>query len=327
MPRNNGHIRLTGEECDEKDKIIAGKSFRVRYLGSRDIISQDSNGKGCTDEATREIYHRYSTKNSYKSLAKRELFISANCVSLYAPTENVVIYRYKTINVTFCNTSYENRNAFAFVVREPQNGAIRVHVVHCENPAQANAICEAMHEAFKVRSALYNAKRVDRAGWENDLHQKDLHQRFTHSEESGDENETDGEHRLHQETNVNGVDNVKKYDSMSNFGEFACAVLLPCETNVGDNTKINKVDKSRYNETDNLIEYSGQKSFPLNGKGFSFAKMLLSKNGRNRSQSLPISPPTINNDCEEGFDTFEEEDDFSQLARERSSSMKLLTAE
>ena len=333
MPKG-GHIRLTGEQSDEKDQIFAGRSYQVRHLGSSEIHSSEGRGKGCTDEAIREIYSRYSTKSTVKSLTKRELFVSANCVSLYAPTQQVVIFRFPTVNITFCNTSEERQSAFAFVVRDAQTSTFRGHVLHCESPVQANDICIAMHQAFTVSSALYQAKRIERAGWGNGLilsqqkgglevEQGDGDKRTVIAKENGEHHET---------------------DSNNNFGEIACAVVLPCQTNScnasEDNSYVNSDDLARYPQRllngDNGRNSGGSPSFEKkvfgkNGAGFSLAKMLLNGGlNRGRSQSLPFEKNSSNGEwgCFQSS-TFEEEDcdDFSLLARERSSSLKLLTAE
>ena len=316
MPKG-GHVRLTGNECDEKDEIIAGKRYQVRYLGSSQIPNKD--GKGCTSEAIREIYSRYSTKG-LKSLTRRELFVSANCVSLYAMTEQAVIFRFKTVDITFCNTSEENRNAFAFVVKDTQS--FHAHVVHCENPAQANDICVAMYHAFEVRCALHQAKRVDRAGWANGL----LSSQTQHLEEREDEaNENGG----YDSTTQNGIDET---DANNNFGEFACGVVLPCKGNIcSESENNNNVNNARHSERF-LIGDNGDKLYAQNGGSFSLAKMVLNKGmNRVRSQSLPHGSPSpwVQSNSEWGCyqsSELEDDDDFSLLARERSSSMKLLAA-
>ena len=309
MPKG-GHVRLTGEECDEKDQAIAGKSYQVRYLGSSVIVSYEGKGKGCTDAAVREIYSRYSTKNTVKSLPKRELFVSANCVSLYAPVEDAVVFRFQTVYITFCNTNEENRNAFAFVVKESTN-VFRAHVLHCDNPTQANDICVAMHQAFIVRSAWFQAKRVDRAGWANGL--------LSSQEKLVASAQQNGEQRTGK-TNENRVHD--EIDSNNNFGAFACAVVLPCPSDICNESKNNNnVDNP------NLTRYQGR---------FSLATMLLEggKNrGRNqRSHSLPFqiqnSWAASNGEwgCFQGSEE-DDVDDFSSFARERSSSVGLLMAE
>ena len=330
MPRG-GHIRLTGEECDEKDQIIAGKSFMVRYLGSIKIHSENGREKGCTNEAVRDIYARYNTKRTINSLDKRQLFISANCVSLYASIEDVVVFKFSTVDITFCNTSDESRNAFAFVVWDTKLGAFHAHVIHCDYPAQANDICLAMHEAFTVRSALYQAKRVDRAGWANGL---------LSSQQKNEKRiiETTNENKFHNAMQKNGAHD--ETDSNNNFGEFACAVVVPCKNDIcresENNSDVNNASVARYPKqlltADNVERWTEGKAYAQNGGSFSLTKMLLNGGiNRNRSQSLPFVQNTWDASNGEwgsyqssGDDEF---DDFSMLARERSSSMKLLTAE
>ena len=256
---------MTGEECDQEDQIIAGKTYQVRYLGPSKILSKDGKGKGCTSEAIRETYSRYNTK-SLKSLTKRELYVSANCVSLYAPIEDAVIFRFRTVDITFCNTSEENRNAFAFVAKDTPSSPFRAHVIHCENPAQSNDVCIAMHQAFKVRCALYQAKRVDRAGWTNGL----LSSPQEHSEQQTDEINENG---IHDSTMQNGVHD--ETDANNNFGEFACAVMLPCKPNIcnesENNNNVNNASLTRHPER-LLIGDDGDKLYTQNGGSFSFAK-------------------------------------------------------
>lgn len=327
--RKGGHVRLTREDCDEKDLIIAGKSYHVRYLGSSEISRKKANGKGCTNESVREIYSRYSTKTSIRSLAKRELFVSANCVSLYASTEHAVLFRFQTVNITFCNTSEENRNAFAFVVKGSHPRPLTVHVVHCENAAQANELALDMQEAFTVRSALYQAKRIDRAGWANGLLSP------THAE--ADENGLNGEDEPNEEAieidfHANGDDTTSsKYkrledtmDTNNNFGDF----VLPCSKNICGESRSNNND----NNNSNITRYPNGVRFQ-NGSNIPRAKVLL-QNGLNKARcnSIPsaIQSPWASKKGEWGrFQSPEDDDtdDFSLLARERSSSMKLLTAE
>ena len=321
---------MTGEDCDAKDEIIAGKSFMVRYLGSITIHSHNGRGKGCTNEAVREIYARYNTKRTIKSLDKRQLFISANCVSLYASIEDVVVFKFSTVDITFCNTSDESRSAFAFVVKDAKLGIFNAHVIHCDFPAQANDVCLAMHEAFTVRSALYQAKRVDRAGWANGLlssQQKNDAKRII---------ETANENGLHDVMQENG-----KTDQNNNFGEFACAVVVPCPSDIcresENNNNVKNASLARYPKqlltADNVERWRSEgKACAQNGGSLSLAKMLLNGGmNRNRSQSLPF----VQNKWEASGGEWgsyqssgdEDFDDFSMLARERSSSMKLLTAE
>jgi hypothetical protein len=235
-------------------------------------------------------------------------------------TEQAVIFRFKTVDITFCNTSEENRNAFAFVVKDTQS--FHAHVVHCENPAQANDICVAMYHAFEVRCALHQAKRVDRAGWANGL----LSSQTQHLEEREDEaNENGG----YDSTTQNGIDET---DANNNFGEFACGVVLPCKGNIcSESENNNYVNNARHSERF-LIGDNGDKLYAQNGGSFSLAKMVLNKGmNRVRSQSLPHGSPSpwVQSNSEWGCyqsSELEDDDDFSLLARERSSSMKLLAA-
>ena len=333
--RKGGHVRLTGEECDDQDKIIAGKTYQVRYLGSSDIQNKSGKGKGCTNEAIREIYSRYSTKSTVKSLEKRELYVSANCVSLYAPVEHAVIFRFKTVNITFCNTSDENRNAFAFVVNGAPTNPFRAHVIHCESPAQANDICSAMHVAFTVRSALFDAKRVDRAGWSNGL---------LSSQEQKEKIQVNGEPRVTQNgfydsMAQNGFKN--EMDSNNNFGAFACAAVLPCATDIcngsENNGNVNNTNPTRYpqrltnGDSGERLPLTEKKMFLQNGGSFPLAKMILNGGiNRTRSQSLQHEKKSAWSDAAGEWGSYQSSeeddfDDFSLLARERSSSLKLLT--
>lgn len=323
------HQPLPESVADEKDKVIAGVSYTVRYVGEADILKSEGKGKGCTDEAIVEIYQRYSNKTKFKSLARRELFVSANCVSLIEPSVGAILFRYQTVKITFCNTSAEHPNAFVLVVKDSPSSPFKAHVVHCESAAKANEIFTMVSQALKVRSALYHAKQLDKAGWANGW-------RKARPEEARDEEPT-------TEIRENGHSATDGSADANNntFGKIACA------SSASQSNSWNELERA--SDVQNGVRYAnGGSNGSQYAAEFSLARVLLSRSpSRERSHSMPYNNQnpwaenTQNGDCiknaqmdlsrgllhnaPNGTSDDDDNDDFSMLARERRSlSMSLV---
>lgn len=169
MPLLRTHQRLDASEADEKDRVLAGVSYAVRYMGALALASHEGKGRGCTDEVVTRIYDQYTSKGYFKCLKRMEFFVSANCVSLWDPSESVLVFKYPTVQITFCNTDRTHQKAFTFVVKDLPSSPYTALVMHCDSAATASDLFAVMSEAFRVRSSMYQAKRLDKAGWTTGL--------------------------------------------------------------------------------------------------------------------------------------------------------------
>ena len=312
MPLLRTHQRLDDSEADEKDRVVAGVCYPVRYMGAVAIPSHDEGkGKGSTDEAVTRIYDQYSSKSYSKCLKRMELFVSANCVSLRDPSVGMVRFKFPTIKITFCNTDTTHQKAFAFVVKDLHSSPFTAIVVQCESTAMASDLFAVMSEAFRVRSSLYQAKRLDKAGWTTGLL---LSQRKIDEEKlNGRVDVLRSDVPLAIEDGENGefADAAREADPNNNgFGEFACAGAPP-------------QSNGRCAEFPNgaLIH---------NGAELFVAKMLRERGRRGQSVPFAQANPWAENTLEQvvrngqASGAKEEEsamDDFLMFARERSMSV------
>lgn len=358
MPRTKGHKLLTDSDSDEKDRALAGKTFNVKYLGAVEIPSPSGKGKGCTDQAASQILSQYKNISKLKSLTTLQFFVSANCVSLSNPSAGFVLFRYPTVKLTYCNTVEEHERAFVFVGKDVPSAPFKAHVVLCDSTAKANELFTVMREAFSVRFSMYQAKIIDQAGWtavQSLSQEKSGEEKLNgHLEDVKTDPQTTGLSRDSREA-LSANCNSDANNNTNAFGEFVCATPSPqsngwnerrelcnekngmCHSNGWSNGHIKSNAEKDCSSAANKVNHT------LNGKGLSLAQMILSRSSnRGRSHSAPSEMPNpltenVNvetglmngqKDYSQGFlhatarENEEDTDGFTQLALERSSSMK-----
>ena len=155
--RKAGHQQLTGSDADEKDRIIAGVQYSVRYIGSTEVAGANGTGSGKTEKPVAKIFEQQSKKNDVKTQKKMILTLCSKSLSVSEEACGKLVANFPISKITFCNIDSFYEKAFVFVARDRPESAFKAFVFTCENKAKARELFKALSLAFMINYESYQA--------------------------------------------------------------------------------------------------------------------------------------------------------------------------
>lgn len=141
---------------DEIDEIVAGQSFKIRYLGKLDI---EENNECKFHQTAKEMLAQYSPK-SLEILPKFELVIDSTSLMITdrigqeKPVELLTISLRDIRDVLYRKRDKHYGNVCIFVARDkPQSSSLKAHVLLCDNPVTTQKVFQTFCSAFDVINA------------------------------------------------------------------------------------------------------------------------------------------------------------------------------
>lgn len=158
--RKAGHQQLTGSDADEKDRIIAGVQYSVRYIGSTEVAGANGTGSGKTEKPVAKIFEQQSKKNDGKTQKKMVLTLCSKSLSVSEEACGKLVANFPISKITFCNIDSFYEKAFVFVARDRPESAFKAFVFTCENKAKARELFKALSLAFMINYESYQASLI-----------------------------------------------------------------------------------------------------------------------------------------------------------------------
>lgn len=155
--RKAGHQQLTGNDADEKDRIIAGVQFSVRYIGSTEVAGANGTGSGKTEKPVAKIFEQQSKKSDGKTQKKMILTLCSKSLSVSEEACGKLVANFPISKITFCNIDSFHEKAFVFVARDRPESAFKAFVFACESKAKARELFKALSLAFMINYESYQA--------------------------------------------------------------------------------------------------------------------------------------------------------------------------
>ena len=155
--RKAGHQQLTGSDADEKDRIIAGVQYNVRYIGSTEVAGANGTGSGKTEKPVAKIFEQQSKKNDGKTQKKMILTLCSKSLSVSEEACGKLVANFPISKITFCNIDSSYEKAFVFVARDRPESAFKAFVFTCESKAKARELFKALSLAFMINYESYQA--------------------------------------------------------------------------------------------------------------------------------------------------------------------------
>lgn len=155
--RKAGHQQLTGSDADEKDRIIAGVQYSVRYIGSTEVAGAKGTGSGKTEKPVAKIFEEQSKRNNGKTQKKMILTLCSKSLSVSEEACGKLVANFPISKITFCNIDSFYEKAFVFVARDRPESAFKAFVFTCENKAKARELFKALSLAFIINYESYQA--------------------------------------------------------------------------------------------------------------------------------------------------------------------------
>jgi len=155
--RKAGHQQLTGSDADEKDRIIAGVQYSVRYIGSTEVAGANGTGSGKTEKPVAKIFEQQSKKNDGKTQKKMILTLCSKSLSVSEEACGKLVANFPISKITFCNIDSFYEKAFVFVARDRPESSFKAFVFTCENKAKARELFKALSLAFIINYESYQA--------------------------------------------------------------------------------------------------------------------------------------------------------------------------
>jgi len=155
--RKAGHQQLTGSDADEKDRIIAGVQYSVRYIGSTEVAGANGTGSGKTEKPVAKIFEEQSKKNDGKTQKKMILTLCSKSLSVSEEACGKLVANFPISKITFCNIDSFHEKAFVFVARDRPESAFKAFVFTCENKTKARELFKALSLAFMINYESYQA--------------------------------------------------------------------------------------------------------------------------------------------------------------------------
>ena len=155
--RKAGHQQLTGSDADEKDRIIAGVQYNVRYIGSTEVAGANGTGSGKTEKPVAKIFEQQSKKNDGKTQKKMILTLCSKSLSVSEGACGKLVANFPISKITFCNIDSSYEKAFVFVARDRPESAFKAFVFTCESKAKARELFKALSLAFMINYESYQA--------------------------------------------------------------------------------------------------------------------------------------------------------------------------
>ena len=155
--RKAGHQQLTGSDADEKDRIIAGVQYSVRYIGSTEVAGANGTGSGKTENPVAKIFEQQGKKNDGKTQKKMILTLCSKSLSVSEEACGKLVANFPISKITFCNIDSFYEKAFVFVARDRPESAFKAFVFTCENKTKARELFKALSLAFMINYESYQA--------------------------------------------------------------------------------------------------------------------------------------------------------------------------
>lgn len=152
-----GHQQLTGSHADEKDRIIAGVQFSVRYIGSTEVAGASGTGSGKTEKPVAAVFEQQGRKGDGKTQKKMILTLCSKSISVSEEACGKLIANFPISKVTFCNIDTFYEKAFVFIARDRPESPFKAFVFTCESKAKARELFKALSLAFMINYESYQA--------------------------------------------------------------------------------------------------------------------------------------------------------------------------
>lgn len=155
--RKAGHQQLTGSDADEKDRIIAGVQFSVRYVGSTEVAGASGTGSGKTEKPVAKVFEQQRKKADSKTQKKMVLTLCSKSLSVSEEACGKLVANFPISKITFCNIDTFYDKAFVFIARDKPESQFKAFVFTCESKAKSRELYKALSLAFMINYESYQA--------------------------------------------------------------------------------------------------------------------------------------------------------------------------
>lgn len=155
--RKAGHQQLTGNDADEKDRIIAGVQYIVRYIGSTEVAGASGTGSGKTEKPVAKVFEQQKKKADAKTQKKMVLTLCSKSLSVSEEACGKLVANFPISKITFCNIDTFYDKAFVFIARDRAENQFKAFVFTCESKVKARELFKALSLAFMVNYESYQA--------------------------------------------------------------------------------------------------------------------------------------------------------------------------
>lgn len=154
-----GHQQLTSDTADEKDQIIGGLQFTIRYVGSTEVAGYNGTGSGKTETVVSKVFEQKNLKTTKKMI----MTVCSTSVSLCEETSGKCVANFPISCITYCNTDKVWERAFVFVARQKKEVPFKAFIFQCESKQKALELFKALSLAFTINYECVQAKRIQEA--------------------------------------------------------------------------------------------------------------------------------------------------------------------
>lgn len=160
-----GHQQLTCSDADEKDRVIAGVQYSVRYIGSTEVAGASGTGSGKTEKPVATVFEEQRKTGNGKTQKKMILNVCSKSLSVSEEASGKLVANFAISKVTFCNIDNFHEKAFVFIARDKAESPFKAFVFTCESKAKARELFKALSLAFMINYESYQASLA--RGWPN----------------------------------------------------------------------------------------------------------------------------------------------------------------
>ncbi|KAJ7374157.1 hypothetical protein OS493_009498 [Desmophyllum pertusum] len=154
-----GHQQLTGSDADEKDRIIAGVQFSVRYIGSTEVAGAQGTGSGKTEKPVAKVFEQQRKKTDGRTQKKNDPNTVLEKSECQRGGMRKAGRKFPISKVTFCNIDAFYEKAFVFVARDRADSVFKAFVFTCESKTKAREVFKALSLAFMINYESHQASR------------------------------------------------------------------------------------------------------------------------------------------------------------------------
>jgi len=152
-----GHQQITGSDADEKDRIIAGVQFSVRYIGSTEVACANGTGSGKTEKPVAQVFDQQRKNANGKTHKKMIMTLCSKNVCVSDESCGKLVASFPISKITFCNIDNFYEKAFVFVARDKPENPFKAFLFTCESKAKAREAFKALSLAFIINYECYQA--------------------------------------------------------------------------------------------------------------------------------------------------------------------------
>lgn len=201
-----GHQQLTGSDADEKDRIIAGVQFSVRYIGSTEVAGAQGTGSGKTEKPVAKVFEQQRKKTDGRTQKKMILTLCSKSLSVSEEACGKLVANFPISKVTFCNIDAFYEKAFVFVARDRADSVFKAFVFTCESKAKAREVFKALSLAFMINYESHQASRGLARSTQNGSPPADESKNTFFDGMAGETaNETEAAEEKNEQLHLNGV--------------------------------------------------------------------------------------------------------------------------